>query len=140
MPKVVAESIEAGEVINLGNGSYSISITVDVDEETGAPMAPAYEYGSGERGPEGKPYPIVARNAPALAFLWQYPSPLGRKLEPYDEEVVFDKVMHPGVEARPFLQPAINANKVKIRGLFAPLLKQAFRDAEPRIVFIKSDR
>jgi hypothetical protein len=141
LPSIVANSIEVGEIENLGDGSYSISIVVDIDEKTGAPMAPAYEYGSGERGPEGQDYPITPRpGTPALAFLWKYPSPLGRKVKPYDEAVVFQKVMHPGVEARPFLQPAIDANKVKIGGIFAPLLKQAFRDAEPRVVFIKSDK
>jgi hypothetical protein len=138
LPKVVAEAIEVGEVESIGNGSYSISITVDLDK---AEMAAAYEYGSGERGPEGKPYPIVPDKADALAFLWQYPSPLGRKyILPEDENVVFQKVMHPGVEARPYLQPAIDANKVKIGGLLAPLLKKTFQDVEPRVIFIKSNR
>ena len=139
LPQKVGESISVGDVNNLGNGRYSISINVDLREETGAPMAAAYEFGSGERGPEGKDYPIVAKNAPALAFIWNYPSPLGRKVRPYDEFVVFQKVMHPGVEARPYLQPAINANMKNISKRIGILGKLAYREATPRIVFIKAE-
>lgn len=143
LPKEVAESISAGKVESRGNGSYSISITVDLDT---APMARAYEYGSGEHGDEGKAYKIPAGELGYLAFpLARWPNyrppPNVKKTFVFPGMVSSkDYVMHPGVEAKPFLQPAIDDNLQDIGRLFSPLLKLAFKDVEPRVVFIKSDK
>ena len=138
LPSVIAEAISVGSVEASGHGRYSISINVDLEK---APMARAYEYGSGERGLTGQDYPIVAKNAPALAFLWEYPSPLGRKyITPEDEFVRFQRIMHPGVEAVPYLQPAIDANTdVVTKGVLSALHK-AIQNTTVKVVYIEPEK
>ena len=108
--------------VDYGQGYASIDVYADPDI---APMAVAYEYGSGERGPEGKTYPIRAVNAPALTFFWL---PGGKKIEPYAELVSFQRVDHPGVEANSFLQPALDDHmesfKAKAAGVAAEVIME----------------
>jgi len=137
LPSEIVDAIGVGKVKSSGNGRYSISVEVDLGI---APMAAAYEFGSGERGKEGQDYPIVAKDAPALAFMWKYPSPLGRKMKPMDEFVYFPKpnaVMHPGVEAVPYLTPAIKDNMQALKLQIALSARQAIVDVTPKIVIIR---
>jgi hypothetical protein len=138
LPSVIADAISVGKVEASGHGRYSISINVDLEK---APMAAAYEYGSGERGPKGQDYPIVAKNAPALAFLWEYPSPLGRKyIVPEDEFVKFKRIMHPGVEAVPYLQPAIDDNTNIVANGVLTALHKALQNTTVKVVYIEADK
>jgi hypothetical protein len=110
---VSAISVSPAEVI--GDGRYQIAIDVDLQE---APMAAAFEWGSGLHATRGvaMEYDIKAKNAPVLSFLWKYPSPLGRKyIVPEDEQVSFIRISHPGVAPRPYLQPAIDKNKLSLQ-------------------------
>ena len=122
-------AIKVGEV-NENNGMYEIIITVDLTEE-GAPMARAFEFGSGlktTRG-EAKKYMIAPVNAERLAF------PISRWLSyeppPNVEVAVFPGaisakpyIMHPGVAPKPFLQPAIDKNRKSIRGIILNAVKR----------------
>lgn len=136
LPDVVADAIEVGKVTSSGNGTFSVAIRVDLDA---APMAAAYEFGSGERATRGeaKDYPIVAKNAPALAFLWK-DTPNSRKQNPGDEFVKFKSVMHPGVEARPYLTPALKSNSEIVTLQLKRAFGEAFREVTPKIVLIKA--
>jgi len=113
IPDDVASAISVNPIQEAGGGFY-IDLVVDVgdpndiNDRRGRRAAAAYEYGSGERGPGGADYPITAKQAPYLGFLWEYPSPLGRKyIIEEDEGMRIRTVMHPGVESRPYLRPAI---------------------------------
>ena len=110
------------------DGKYEGYVWVDISEKTGAPEARAFEYGSGERATIGsqQSYIIRPKNAKSLAFHWVYPSPLGRKyITPESEDVVLQSVQHPGVEARPYLRPAVEKHKAEIK----KILGKAFKDA-----------
>lgn len=74
-----------------------------------APEAVAYEFGSGVHGEKGKEYPIVPKNKKFLAFEWDKADPSIHMMVNYKGKnlVLFKKVMHPGVEARPFIKPAL---------------------------------
>ena len=65
----------------------------------------AYEWGSGIHRKRGTPalYPILPRNAKALAF------PGTNEFE--GQTIITKVVMHPGVEARPFIEPAKRATR-----------------------------
>ncbi len=66
--------------------------------------AAAYEWGSGIHGKNKQKYPITAKNSPTLVFMgtnaWAGTLIWWRK-----------EVMHPGVAARPFLEPAKRATR-----------------------------
>jgi hypothetical protein len=88
-----------------------------------APEARAFEYGSGvhstKRAPET--YPILPRNGGSLVFQgthqWEgqlvVVPPMGGGV-----------VMHPGVAPRPFLHPAVEENKERIRELLGSNIRQ----------------
>jgi hypothetical protein len=81
------------------------------------PAAAAYELGSGIHatvGNAGK-YPIVPKNKDFLAFLWPKVEgdPSFRRLP--DGRVLLPSVEHPGVEAKPYLMPTFNENKVEFK-------------------------
>jgi hypothetical protein len=88
-----------------------------------APEARAFEYGSGIHSTKGaaEPYPIHPVNATALVFpgthAWAGTTvvvpPMGGGV-----------VMHPGVAPRPFLTPAVEENKEKIRELLGNDVRQ----------------
>jgi hypothetical protein len=88
-------------------------IEVDINRESGAPEAPAYEYGSGIHGEKREKYPIVPREKQALAFFWDKADPSRHIILP-DGRVLFRKVQHPGVEAKPYITPSFNELKVSV--------------------------
>jgi hypothetical protein len=58
----------------------------------------AFEYGSGLHGKDKAKYPITAKNKPLLVF---------EGTNAFAGQIIKKKsVMHPGVEKRPFLDPA----------------------------------
>lgn len=68
--------------------------------------AAAYEYGSGIHGNNKSKYPITAKNYPTLTFMgtnaWAGTLIWWRR-----------EIKHPGVAARPFLEPAKKATRQK---------------------------
>jgi hypothetical protein len=81
-----------------------------------APEAGAYEFGSGlfaTRGPRRK-YPINPRpnnRSQRLVFRWQNEPVEVQQKAPHtkDGKVILKHVEHPGVVARPYLDPAFNS-------------------------------
>lgn len=84
-------------------------------------VAAAYEWGSGEKRKRGTPakYPIRPKKKRALAFYenergtWDYSRGMPKIHDPKTGKGVFFGVMHPGVEAKPFLEPAKRATRKK---------------------------
>jgi len=110
----VSKNMKVGKVETKGSGALGITISIGMKKDE-APAAAAYEFGSGLHGKEGKTYPITPKNAPVLAFGWNpkftpWGSPkfvgIGR-----GGKYLFRYVDHPGVEARPYMKPAIEENK-----------------------------
>ena len=96
LPEAVGNSIEK-DTVKVEGGNLSIEVRVGKD----APMAVAYEFGSGIHRTRGTPglYPIRAKNAPELSFFWENRRKWFKGVElPYG---------HPGVAPRPFIVPAI---------------------------------
>jgi len=104
---------------------------INVDLEI-APAARAWEYGSGEWGDLGDKYPISPVNQDFMIFEW-YP-PLGDItanglpwVVDYGDGggiVAFSTtVMHPGIQARPYLRPAIQKYTESLRGKLANAVK-----------------
>jgi len=76
-------------------------------ELTLSPKLMAYEFGSGihrKRGTRAK-YPIRPKSARALSFAGTH--------EFEGQQIITQLVMHPGVDARPFLEPAKRATRQK---------------------------
>lgn len=135
IPADIADAISLAGVYDEGGDVIKMDIIVDVGDPTnpedrrGRRAARAYEYGSGEHATRGEkePYEIRARDySHPMAFLWEYPAPLGfsYKFNPYDEFVFKDVVLHPGVPPFPYLRPAIEECKEELIGK----LKNAFRE------------
>jgi hypothetical protein len=102
----ISSSFHLSEVTELSDG---MMVTIG----NNAPEAHAFEHGSGIHGPGGSKYPIVAKNAPMLAFMGTN--------EFAGHLITVPSVQHPGVGARPFMAPAVEAN----RAAALELLKQA---------------
>lgn len=105
----IANNIET-QIESKRYGNYALELIgklfVRLDEDH-APEARAYEYGSGihsTKGPKTK-YSIDAKNVPNLVFFWKNRNKM----------FVGPHVNHPGVEAQPYLRPAIDANLPNLR-------------------------
>jgi len=123
-PRKIIDATSIGSPVITGEGAGYIDITIDMNPDTGAPMAAAFEYGSGLHGKRGQRYPIEPKNAKVLAFPWS----IARNLSPSftgkstagielsaDDKAFLPKVMHPGVAARPFIRPTIQEEKEQIK-------------------------
>lgn len=136
LPNNIADATSVTKVDKTGNNTYRISIIVDVDK---APAAAAFEYGSGERATRGvaRAYPIPTTPG-KVAFLWKYPSPLGRKKNPFDEWVVFSQISHPGVAPNPYLKPAVDAGLEDFRTALAKSFKEAYLSVTDKVTKIRA--
>jgi len=136
----IPEAISITEAKKTGDG-FEISIVVDSSEEGPAPHAAAFEYGSGEHSQEspGK-YIIAPKERGALAFEWE-PAfvPWGSKkfIGLADGgKFLFRFVEHPGVEPRPYLQPAIESEQGRFRSKLAKRFRDAYRESIVRVEVI----
>lgn len=117
----IRENIEVPPV-EVSEGTLVAAIRVDASEDTGAPEALAYEYGSGIWGKEGAKYPITPKDGKVLAFDWPQAANIGSREGVRDivtpvtpiagggfegGRAILPSVMHPGVKAEPYLAPAI---------------------------------
>lgn len=129
--KKIRSHIKVGEVKEQSGKVYGYIEIGGTDlNEHGQPvnvaeMARAFEYGSGEhatRGNVGK-YIILPKNVPNLAFMGTN--------EFAGHLVKTPVVMHPGVAPRPFLVPAVQENKERIKQMlgdeFAQYVSKAIR-------------
>lgn len=105
------------------------SIIVDLNI---APEARAYEYGSGIHGKTGEKYPIAPKNAPMMIFWWKPPMgditggslPWLFTIDGSEGLIGFRyPISHPGVEAKPYLRPALIKHLESIRGRLLNTLK-----------------
>ena len=95
-----------------GSDKAHVNVVVDLQR---APYGAAYEFGSGIHSTAGKvgKYRIPKEGSTSvLVFPWNPPeNPEGREIWS------FTKVMHPGVEGKPYLRPTITAEADKIAEL-----------------------
>lgn len=120
-------SIQVSTVQDESEFRKSIDVKISTRD---APEALAYEYGSGIWGKLGQRYPILPKNKKFLAFVWPQAANIGAR-EGVPEVVtevtqtdggggfvggraVLPGVMHPGVRAVPYMQPAADKNLDKI--------------------------
>jgi hypothetical protein len=130
--KDIPNAIGVGKAEKSQDG-YKIDITIDLEK---APHAAAFEYGSGLHRTKGVPslYPIEAENPlwKPLQFYWEKRGKwfVGAKL-PYG---------HPGVEPKPYLQPAIESTRAGIVTSLAKVFKQAYLDSTVRVEVISAKK
>ena len=124
-PSTLPESMYADAPRNMGNNKYGITIHIS------HPAAPAYEFGSGLHGPKGEKYIIAPKQANALNIPFSrwpdfvFPVKPGKRMIGYNESgegVLLRSVEHPGIVARPFVIPSIQARKQDL----AKLIKRNF--------------
>lgn len=107
LPRAIINGTTIKPAQLLGNGNASITIEID------APMAGAFEFGSGLHDPDNPHLiPIKAINAPNLVFWWERGNKLfvGKQL-PYG---------HPGVAPRPYIVPTME----EVKGEIAQMIGQ----------------
>lgn len=106
-PKHIGDYIKQSKVEKIDEEHYEVEVFVSLKD---APDAAAWEYGSGLHRTKGSPnkYSIDAVNVPDLVFWWER------------EQVLFvgPHVNHPGIAARPYLQPAVRDNLDRIKAEF----------------------
>jgi hypothetical protein len=121
-PDEITEAIRTSPAKFEPNKGIVGQVAIDLDI---APMALAFEFGSGiwaERGSKQK-YPITPKNASILSFLWPEATNIAQRegvdRVRFTEEgrAFLPKVMHPGIQARPYIQPAIETKADEIAEL-----------------------
>ncbi len=130
--KSIPDAIEVGKAQKTSTG-YEVDVTIDLNK---APEAAAFEYGSGEHGEEGKTYTI-----PGMPFL-AIPRERWPKFEPPPDvdPVVLGSVEHPGVEARPYLQPAIESTRAGFVSSIAKIFKRSYLDGTVKVTVISAKK
>jgi len=140
--KRIPNAISVSEARKTGNG-FEIAIEIDSSPDGPAPHAAAFEYGSGEHGDTGAPYIISPKERAALAFEWPGHDPpwgsqkfigLGE-----DGKFLFRFVEHPGVKAKPYLQPAIESEREGFIKSIASTIKDAFVETTVRVTVIRGN-
>lgn len=132
-PHEIKDNIFIGQATQTNDGAQ-IQITID------HPAAKAYEYGSGLHRMKGAPqkYPIYPKEKQALAFEW----PIARNIFPeklqYSKsgKIVLPYVMHPGVEPKQFIAPAIVKTRQEIRKVLGHGFKAAVMVGREKVTTI----
>lgn len=116
-------------------GTFSVDVVINTKEDA-APMAGAYEWGSGEHGDKGEKYTI-----PGMPWLsiprerWPNYNP-----PPDVDPVVLSSVEHPGVEARPYIAPSIVKIIPKMKKEFAEEFKRQYLMGVPKVTVISAKK
>lgn len=120
---------------------YIVEIKIDLKK---APYAWAYEVGSGEHGSLGEKYPIVPKNKPYMVFPlsdwpnWEPWPPPKRGAVPDKNGLFFlVKVMHPGVEAKPYIRPTAVKINDEVKSILARDFKTEFLKGGKPVEVIK---
>jgi len=108
----IKEATSTGSPVVESNRGH-IDITIDSSKDGPAPMAAAFEYGSGIHGEEGEKYKITHKE---VGKALQIPRGRWEKFNPPPDQdpLYFMGVMHPGVKAVPYIYPTIVDNKKEI--------------------------
>jgi hypothetical protein len=138
--KTIPDAIGVGKAEKTSTG-YKVDVTVDLNK---APHAAAFEYGSGEHGEKGETYEIAPREKSVLAFPWT-PEKVPWRSHKFagigrDNKFLFFWVDHPGVEARPYLQPAIEKAKPRLKSRAAAWVKRAYLDSTVKVTVISAKK
>jgi hypothetical protein len=142
LPDAITKSITIGKSEQKGG---TISIEVSVGGKEGKERAAvAYEYGSGLQRTRGSPakYKIEPDEASVLAFEFKDSYLLqrsGQGLIPSQEgKAFFAFVDHPGVAARPFVQPSVNASREEIKEIVGKEFKAMILAGTPKVTVINA--
>ena len=113
----IPKAIKVGKVRESDN---SMSITISVDPKL-APHAGAFEKGSGIHGEKRRKYKIEPKpGKDFLAFLWPgAPPEAASRQSKTTGKYIFPSVDHPGVKAKPFLEPALDNSMSVILNRFS---------------------
>ena len=129
-PKAIIQHTSIESPQKQGN-KYSVDVVIDTSKKA-APMAGAYEWGSGVHGEKGEKYTI-----PGMPWL-VIP---GERWPEFDSPpAILRSVKHPGVEARPYIAPSIVKIKPKIGKMFAKEFKQAYLRGAPKVTVISAKK
>jgi hypothetical protein len=134
-PKKIIEHTSADSPRKQGS-KFSVEVKIDTSENA-APMAGAYEYGSGEHGEEGKRYKIPT--IPGLLAIprERYEAPY---FPPERDPVILASVKHPGVEARPYIAPSIVKIIPRMKKIFAEEYKRQYLMGTPKVTVISAKK
>ena len=132
--KRIKQNIEVLKPKLKRNGGIETGIAISLDK---APEARAYEKGSGIHSTEGaaRKYTILPKKGSTtglLAFKWDN-APASMPASE-DGRHVFRSVQHPGVEARPYLAPAVEEAQEKVVKKIVDKFADAFFE-EMKIAF-----
>ena len=117
------------------SATFSIDVVIDTSDDA-APMAGAYEWGSGEHGEKGEKYTI-----PGMPWLviprerWANYNP-----PPDVDPVILRSVEHPGVEARPYIAPSIVKIIPRMKKTFAQEFKRQYLMGVPKVTVISAKK
>lgn len=111
----LARSIHAGETFTVPTSRQGPGEVIGIKVGSNLEYAEAQERGSGLFGPKGEKYPIIGS---PLAFEWEgAPAEVEHLRDPKSGLFFFNKIMHPGVRAQPYLVPALIEERQRIRKL-----------------------
>jgi hypothetical protein len=139
----IPNAISVGKAEKTSNG-FVVSIKIDSRPDGPAPHAAAFEYGSGERGPKGEAYLIEPKKGGGKLVISRSRWP---KYVESDEDVmggiirdpiILSSVFHPGVKARPYMQPAIDKNRNVIKETLRKIFKSAYLDSTVKVTVISA--
>lgn len=145
LPKAINENTSAESPQKQG-GTYFIDVIIDTSPNK-APMAGAYEWGSGLQDTKGerKKYRIEPKSGGGVlafpaerTFLLQR---MGQSLIPKQSDTYFFAyVDHPGVAPRPYIRPSINDIKEPLKKKFAEEFKRHYLAGRPKVTIIDAKK
>lgn len=135
LPNEISDAISVGTAQQAGDVSF-IDVSIDLKK---APMAAAFEWGSGVHKQLGRParYIIEPRNARMLAFEFRVAKNIGNIRLTKEGKAILPYVMHPGVAPRPYIAPTLIDNKKEFRKIMGQELKAAIMLGVPPVTIIE---
>ena len=129
-PSKIAEHVSVSSPV-VGDRESYVDIVIDTNKEHGAPMAGAFEWGSGIHGKGGDKY--IIKGNPLLAI----PASRWPNKKYNDDPAILPFVNHPGVAARPYIEPTIKENKDEIRKILAQGFKASILSEVQKVTIIE---
>ena len=132
-PKKIKAHTSVGTVQQKSN-QLSIDIVIDTSKDA-APMAPAFEWGSGEHATRGKVGRYKIKGNPLAIPRSRWPD----YIPPPDvDPVILPYVMHPGVAPRPYILPTIIESRQKIKEILGKGFKASILAGVPKVEVISA--